>query len=182
MLDLARTRDFARFTSRSSRGAARLWAITSGGAGAAVQQSVTNDSRWPSSGGEGAATEVRAECFSGHRGSNFRDVLISSQSFPSDDMAYATQTEARLGSEQTSAVLATNLEQPANSAVSSPSRRSNLIVRLADFIDANAPAILAEWEAFAATLLPAASGLDTAALRDHAEQILQAVSKDLRKH
>ena len=53
-------------------------------------------------------------------------------------------------------------------------------MRLADFIDANAPAILAEWEAFAATLLPAASGLDTAALRDHAEQILQAVSKDLR--
>ena len=56
-----------------------------------------------------------------------------------------------------------------------------MIVRLADFIDANAPAILAEWEAFAGTLLPAASGLDTAALRDHAEQILQAVSKDLRK-
>ena len=66
------------------------------------------------------------------------------------------------------------------SGVSLSPGRSKLIVRLADFIDANAPAILAEWEDFAGTLLPAASGLDTAALRDHAEQILQAVSKDLR--
>lgn len=53
-------------------------------------------------------------------------------------------------------------------------------MRLADFIDANMPAILAEWEVFASSLLPAAAGLDTAALRDHAEQILQAVAKDLR--
>lgn len=53
-------------------------------------------------------------------------------------------------------------------------------MRLADFIDANIPAILVEWEAFASSLLPAAAGLDAAALRDHAEQILHAVAKDLR--
>jgi hypothetical protein len=33
---------------------------------------------------------------------------------------------------------------------------------------------------FASSLLPAADGLDAAALRDHAEQILRAVAKDLR--
>jgi signal transduction histidine kinase len=54
-------------------------------------------------------------------------------------------------------------------------------MRLADFIDANTPAILAEWESFASSLLPAAAELDPAALRDHAEQILRAVTKDLRK-
>jgi len=53
-------------------------------------------------------------------------------------------------------------------------------MRLADFIDANRPAILAQWESFASTLLPAAAGMDAAALRDHAEQILLAVAKDLR--
>jgi len=53
-------------------------------------------------------------------------------------------------------------------------------MRLADFIDANTPAILAEWDMFAASLLPAAAKLDATALRDHAQQILQAVVKDLR--
>jgi signal transduction histidine kinase len=53
-------------------------------------------------------------------------------------------------------------------------------VRLADFIEANIPAILAEWEAFAASLLPAAKGLDALALRDHAEQMLKAMVDDLR--
>ena len=53
-------------------------------------------------------------------------------------------------------------------------------MRLADFIDANTPAFLAEWDLFASSLLPAATGLDAAALRDHAQQILQAVAKDLR--
>jgi len=53
-------------------------------------------------------------------------------------------------------------------------------MRLADFIDANTPAIVAQWELFASSLLPAASGLDAAALRDHAEQILVAIAKDLR--
>ena len=53
-------------------------------------------------------------------------------------------------------------------------------MRLADFIDANTPAILAEWEAFASSLLPAAAEMDATALRDHAEQILQAMAADLR--
>jgi signal transduction histidine kinase len=53
-------------------------------------------------------------------------------------------------------------------------------VRLADFIETNMSVILAEWEEFASSLLPAATGMDAAALRDHAEQILVAVAKDLR--
>jgi signal transduction histidine kinase len=40
--------------------------------------------------------------------------------------------------------------------------------------------ILAQWEAFAATLLPAAANMEALGLRDHAEQILHAVAKDLR--
>ncbi|BDB29080.1 sensor histidine kinase (plasmid) [Cupriavidus sp. P-10] len=39
--------------------------------------------------------------------------------------------------------------------------------------------ILAQWEAFVATQLPAAKNLDSLALRDHAPQILQAIAKDL---
>jgi signal transduction histidine kinase len=54
-----------------------------------------------------------------------------------------------------------------------------LDVRLAAFVLGNMEAILAEWEAFAATLLPAATGLDSLALRDHAQAILEAVAKDL---
>ncbi|MFZ0748077.1 MAG: sensor histidine kinase, partial [Pyrinomonadaceae bacterium] len=52
-------------------------------------------------------------------------------------------------------------------------------MRLADFIVRNNEPILAEWERFAATLLPAASGMTSLALRDHAKQILEAVAKDL---
>ncbi len=39
--------------------------------------------------------------------------------------------------------------------------------------------ILSEWEAFAATLLPAAIDMNSDSLRHHAEQILRAVCKDL---
>jgi signal transduction histidine kinase len=39
--------------------------------------------------------------------------------------------------------------------------------------------ILEEWEEFAATLLPAAGGMTSLALRDHAKEILEAVAKDL---
>ena len=53
-------------------------------------------------------------------------------------------------------------------------------MRLADFIDANMPAILAEWESFAATQSPAADHMDTTALRNYAAQLLQGISKDLR--
>ena len=52
-------------------------------------------------------------------------------------------------------------------------------MRLAEFIRENMDAILAEWEAFACTLLPAAAGLTSLTLRDHAPQILEAVAKDL---
>lgn len=53
-------------------------------------------------------------------------------------------------------------------------------MRLADFILANTESILAEWEAFARTLLPAAAGMNSLALRNHAEGILRAVALDLR--
>jgi len=52
-------------------------------------------------------------------------------------------------------------------------------MRLADFILRDMRHILAEWKAFATTLLPAARSLDSLSLRDHAPQILQAVAKDL---
>ena len=52
-------------------------------------------------------------------------------------------------------------------------------MRLAEFIRRNMEAILAEWETFAATLLPAAAGLTPLSLRDHAQQILEAIAKDL---
>jgi signal transduction histidine kinase len=52
-------------------------------------------------------------------------------------------------------------------------------MRLSDFIRTNHSAIVREWETFAATLLPAASGMTQLALRDHAEEILDAVVADL---
>jgi signal transduction histidine kinase len=52
-------------------------------------------------------------------------------------------------------------------------------MRLADFILSNMETILGDWEEFAATLLPAAGGMTTLALRDHAKEILEAVAKDL---
>jgi signal transduction histidine kinase len=52
-------------------------------------------------------------------------------------------------------------------------------MRLAEFILQDMEAILAEWEAFAATLLPTAAGMTPLALRDHAQHILEAVAKDL---
>jgi len=53
-------------------------------------------------------------------------------------------------------------------------------MRLADFISRDIEPILAQWEAFAATLLPAAANMESLALRDHAQRILLAVVKDLR--
>lgn len=52
-------------------------------------------------------------------------------------------------------------------------------MRLAEFIRLNMEAILEEWETFAATLLPAATGMTSLALRDHAQAILEAVARDL---
>ena len=52
-------------------------------------------------------------------------------------------------------------------------------MRLAEFIVRDMEAILREWEAFAATQLPAAARMTPLALRDHAKQILAAVAADL---
>ncbi|MBK1686651.1 two-component sensor histidine kinase [Rubrivivax gelatinosus] len=51
---------------------------------------------------------------------------------------------------------------------------------LADFIIHDLDAIMAEWEAFAATQLPAAEGMSSLALRDHAPAILLTVARDLK--
>lgn len=52
-------------------------------------------------------------------------------------------------------------------------------MRLANFIESNMEAILSQWETFARTLVPTSAGLDRAALRDHAEQILRTAARDL---
>ena len=52
-------------------------------------------------------------------------------------------------------------------------------MRLDDFIVREMEPILAQWEAFAGTLLPAAASMKPLGLRDHAEQILRAVATDL---
>lgn len=52
-------------------------------------------------------------------------------------------------------------------------------MRLADFILRDMEGILAKWEIFAATCLPAAASLPSLELRDHAQQILQAIAADL---
>lgn len=52
-------------------------------------------------------------------------------------------------------------------------------MRLSQFILTEMESILVEWEAFASTLLPAAQGMTSLALRDHASKILQAVAADL---
>jgi signal transduction histidine kinase len=51
-------------------------------------------------------------------------------------------------------------------------------MRLSDFIRSETEAILVEWEAFAASLLPGAQ-MSSLALRDHAAQILEAVALDV---
>jgi hypothetical protein len=52
-------------------------------------------------------------------------------------------------------------------------------MRLGDFIERDMQAILSEWETFAAAQLPAAADMDSLALRDHAEQLLRAIVKDI---
>ena len=54
-------------------------------------------------------------------------------------------------------------------------------MRLADFILQDMDTILGEFEAFAATLLPAAAGMTALALRDDAKPILEAIAKDISK-
>lgn len=52
-------------------------------------------------------------------------------------------------------------------------------MKLTAFITENMDIILLEWEAFAATLEPAASQMTALALRDHAKGILQAIALDI---
>lgn len=52
-------------------------------------------------------------------------------------------------------------------------------MRLSEFIRANHKGIVAEWETFAGTMLPAAGGMSALALRDHAEEILASIVEDL---
>lgn len=54
-------------------------------------------------------------------------------------------------------------------------------MRLAEFILANIEPILAEWEAFAGSLLPG-EGMTILALRDHAGLILVATAQDMQNH
>jgi signal transduction histidine kinase len=51
---------------------------------------------------------------------------------------------------------------------------------LADFIDQKRLPIVAEWEAFALSLTPAATGMTRSALRDHADEILSAIIDDMK--
>jgi signal transduction histidine kinase len=53
-------------------------------------------------------------------------------------------------------------------------------MRLADFILDNIEPILQAWEDFAKTITPASHGMDSVALRDHAEQMLRTIAADLR--
>jgi signal transduction histidine kinase len=48
------------------------------------------------------------------------------------------------------------------------------------FIIDNLEEILSEWEAFAATLSPAADTMTVAALRDHAKQMLETIARDIQ--
>ena len=52
-------------------------------------------------------------------------------------------------------------------------------MRLAEFIRSEMEGILADWEAFAAVQLPGAASMKSLELRDHAQQILEAVAKDI---
>jgi signal transduction histidine kinase/ActR/RegA family two-component response regulator len=53
-------------------------------------------------------------------------------------------------------------------------------VRLAEFIRENRDAIVKEWESFAASLLPAARKMTSSDLRDHVEQMLDAIVSQMQ--
>jgi signal transduction histidine kinase len=52
-------------------------------------------------------------------------------------------------------------------------------LQLSGFIEQNMETIVADWEAFAQTLLPAAATMTPLALRDHAKPILQAIARQI---
>jgi signal transduction histidine kinase len=60
------------------------------------------------------------------------------------------------------------------------SHRTQGLMRLADFIEANTKPILDEWVAFAESCGPAGKAMDLSALRDHAVQMLTVIVADLR--
>jgi signal transduction histidine kinase/CRP-like cAMP-binding protein len=53
-------------------------------------------------------------------------------------------------------------------------------LQLSTFIQEHMEEIVAEWEAFARTLLPAAATMTSLALRDHTKQILQAIAHEIQ--
>jgi signal transduction histidine kinase len=53
-------------------------------------------------------------------------------------------------------------------------------LQLSGFISRHMDEIVAEWEAFARTLLPAAATMTSLALRDHARPILHAIARDIQ--
>jgi signal transduction histidine kinase/CRP-like cAMP-binding protein len=53
-------------------------------------------------------------------------------------------------------------------------------LKLAKFIVQHMDEIVAEWDMFAQTLLPAAATMSAVSLRDHARQILEAIAKDIQ--
>src|SRR5688572_6847278 len=53
-------------------------------------------------------------------------------------------------------------------------------LQLSGFISEHMDEIVAEWEAFAHTLLPAAATMTSLALRDHAKPILQAIAQEIQ--
>lgn len=55
-------------------------------------------------------------------------------------------------------------------------------MRLAEFITADSAAILAEWDEFASSTLPAPASISRIQLRDHAAQLLATIAKDLRTY
>ncbi|MGQ0522917.1 MAG: histidine kinase dimerization/phospho-acceptor domain-containing protein [Betaproteobacteria bacterium] len=55
-----------------------------------------------------------------------------------------------------------------------------MVMRLPDFILSHMESILAHWQAFAATQLPAGASMTVLELRDDAQPILEAIAKDLR--
>lgn len=55
-------------------------------------------------------------------------------------------------------------------------------MRLAEFIISDSAAILAEWDEFASSALPAAASMNRIQLRDHAAQLLVTIAEDLRTY
>lgn len=55
-------------------------------------------------------------------------------------------------------------------------------MRLSRFIREHSEEILVEWESFARTLRPAASGMSASELRDHGYQMLMAIAADIDTH